>query len=369
MSRESTGDMEILVRKLNGDILLELTLPPTCCIQDIKIKISSSCLISPYVQRLSMGESPLHDSTTLEALRLQGQPAELSFVRLAFSESEGPEILHSSQYGTAAEVDTNLRRLANPNAAEGNGRTPLSYAITRQKLDIVNALCAALADISGKESNRHSPLMHAAAQGSVEIVRHLIEVGADHSRPGLFGWTPVHVAVRERKVDVLRFLCTARADCDTAEDNGCTPLHSACEMRGSHEAIDLLCSNGVNTEAVHRGCTPLQRCLFIDNRLALRYLCEFKADVDAVMSDGDTALLHACRRCSSEQVEILCAAGADRDFAGMDGKNARDIAEQSVTECSRLLSDRPYGLDKCVSIARCVDGDATDLRGPMCCIL
>lgn len=59
---------------------------------------------------------------------------------------------------------------------------------------------------------------------------------------------------------------------------------------------------------------------------AVRYLLNLGADADHKGSDGKTALMHACRNCNTEIVELLLEFGSDVFTKDKFGKNALDIA-------------------------------------------
>jgi hypothetical protein len=78
-------------------------------------------------------------------------------------------------------VDTLLKLGANPNApkAESYGATLLSFAIAKNKIEIVKLLVDAQADLNKKFRGDFTPLYKAAANGSIDIVRLLLQAGAD----------------------------------------------------------------------------------------------------------------------------------------------------------------------------------------------
>lgn len=59
---------------------------------------------------------------------------------------------------------------------------------------------------------------------------------------------------------------------------------------------------------------------------AVKYLLNMGADADHKDSDGKTALMHACRNCNTEMVELLLEFGSDVFTKDKFGKNALDIA-------------------------------------------
>ena len=76
------------------------------------------------------------------------------------------------------------------------GRTPLHYAAVDNKLDDVNALIAAGAEIDVREdSGQYTPLMFAAQNDdNIEVVKALVEAGADVNLTNRKGETPLFIA-------------------------------------------------------------------------------------------------------------------------------------------------------------------------------
>jgi uncharacterized protein len=76
------------------------------------------------------------------------------------------------------------------------GRTPLHYAAVDNKLDDVNALIAAGAEIDAREdTGQYTPLMFAAQNDdNIEVVKVLVEAGADVNLTNRKGETPLFIA-------------------------------------------------------------------------------------------------------------------------------------------------------------------------------
>jgi ankyrin repeat protein len=112
------------------------------------------------------------------------------------------------------------------------GRTPLHYAAVDNKLDDVNALIAAGAEIDAREdTGQYTPLMFAAQNDdNIEVVKALVEAGADVNLTNRKGETPLFIATAApgyhgtRGAEIIRYLLDHGADPYIAKENGSTPI-------------------------------------------------------------------------------------------------------------------------------------------------
>lgn len=112
------------------------------------------------------------------------------------------------------------------------GRTPLHYAAVDNKLDDVNALIAAGAEIDAREeTGDYTPLMFAAQNDdNIEVVRALVEAGAELNLTNRKGETPLFIATASpgyngaRGAEIIRYLLDHSADPYIAKENGSTAI-------------------------------------------------------------------------------------------------------------------------------------------------
>lgn len=78
------------------------------------------------------------------------------------------------------------------------GETPLMYAITGDKLDVVVKLLALMTaeEINIKDDNEYNATFYAAFRGNIDIMNHLIINGASLSDVSYHGTTPIDIARR-----------------------------------------------------------------------------------------------------------------------------------------------------------------------------
>lgn len=156
---------------------------------------------------------------------------------------------------------------------DGDGNTPLNYAVGYQHASVVKALLQAGADPdavcnvglaplwnavmlgddtivqhlikSGAAINITNPhglgLLHIAADGlgSRDLCRLLLEHGVDLHARDIEGTTALHIAAGDNNSDVVSFLLSEGADPLALNEHGETPADWARE-RGSDEALALL---------------------------------------------------------------------------------------------------------------------------------
>ena len=115
------------------------------------------------------------------------------------------------------------------------GRTPLWYAASMKRLDVVRYLIDAKVDINKARVNDsgnewlgrrndgktfgETPLHRAAEKGHLDIVQALVKGNADLNNHGMdfwmcFGETPLHRAAANGRLDVVKFLIDAGCDID-----------------------------------------------------------------------------------------------------------------------------------------------------------
>src|SRR6185436_4155333 len=90
------------------------------------------------------------------------------------------------------------RGLRNPISG---GLSPLQYAARDGRLDIVQSLVAAKADVNQADANGITPLIEAIEDNHVDVARFLIDHGADIQASDWYGRTPLWSAVETRNQD------------------------------------------------------------------------------------------------------------------------------------------------------------------------
>ena len=163
---------------------------------------------------------------------------------------------------------------ADPNAVLPGGETVFMTAARTGRIEVVEALYEAGADVDFREPRRgQTALMWAVAEGNLEVVELLLEVGADPNATLDSGYTPLLFAVREGGIEVTEALLRAGVDVNAATPRkavkrdrplpggrsvrpGSTPLLVAV-TNGHFELAARLLDAGADPNAAHPGYTAL----------------------------------------------------------------------------------------------------------------
>ena len=187
-------------------------------------------------------ENALHKAASIGDVDSVNHLISVHMADVNAKDDDGKTPLHDAAYwGRTAAVDALLAAGADVNAKDDDGKTPLHwaadyYAGSNDRAPVVLALIAAGADINAKTIGGETPLRMAAAQGYFSIVSALIAAGADVNAKGFRGWTPLHGAVlivSAARLSIVLALIAARANVNVKDDDGKTPLHYAAVRGGS----------------------------------------------------------------------------------------------------------------------------------------
>ena len=177
-------------------------------------------------------------------------------------------------------------------AKDVKGLTPLHYACDAGKLEIVQMLVEAGADVRVADNEGETCLNRAANDGRTETVRYLASLReADVIRQGFQNRTALHTAVSSGHVNVVEVLIDAGADIEAKNVNGRTLLHYACDA-GKLEIVQMLVEAGADVRvADNNGHTCLMLAGANGHAETVCYLVNSK-EVDVKQTDrlGNTAL-------------------------------------------------------------------------------
>jgi ankyrin repeat protein len=256
--------------------------------------------------------------------------------------------------------------------------SPLLYAARDGRLDIVQTLVAAKADVNQTDANGITPLIEAIEDNHVDVARFLIDHGADVQASDWYGRTPLWSAVetrnqdfdagtQENSIDRAPFIGLINALIDRGADlnvrtkevppfkrhflkgtgslswvdfTGQTPFLTAA-LSGDITVMRLLLAHGADPKiATFQGTTALMAAAGINWVFYQTYdegpkalleavqLCyDLGMDVNAVNSMGLTALHGAANRGSDDIIRFLVDKGAKLDVKDKEGRTPLNWAE------------------------------------------
>ncbi len=133
-------------------------------------------------------------------------------------------------------------------AADGDGMTPLHWAVYRDDAATVQSLLASGADVKAiTRVGAITPLSLASTNGDAAIIELLLKAGADVKATTSDGATPLMLAAASGSVDAVNVLLSHGADVNAKESaHGQTALmFSAAKNRAA--AVELLLKNGADS--------------------------------------------------------------------------------------------------------------------------
>jgi ankyrin repeat protein len=213
------------------------------------------------------------------------------------------------------------------NATQGDGTTPLHWAVYKLDRELVSKLIerGAQADVTNNYGS--SPLAEAVNLGDLALVRQLLDAGADVESPNGDGQTALMLASRIGALDIARLLIERGADVNAREAwRDQTALMWAVD-NNHPELAQLLIDHGADVNA---------RASW--NDWDTQITSEPRAQYRPV--GGLTPLLYAARAGCTRCVRSLLAAGADPDMPTPEGMTPLMIAiDNQRYDTARVLLD------------------------------
>src|SRR5262245_19391068 len=234
-----------------------------------------------------------------------------------------------------------LKDPAQVKSVDGDGTTPLHWAVRTDDLDTSRLLIKAGANATVANRYGVTPLSLAAVNGNAAMIELLLASGADPNTTVSHGQTVLRTAARTGNVAAVRALVDKGAKVNAREDQlGETPLMWAAaenhadvvqllidrgaEVNGRSSTIafpkDRFGLEGVLTILPHGNWTPLMYAGRDGGVDAVRVLARAGAEVNATDPDGTTPLMLAIMNSHYDTANALLESGADPnvvDKAGM----------------------------------------------------
>jgi len=120
-----------------------------------------------------------------------------------YKNSYSEELLNSVKKGELSKVRDLIKRGANVNIKDKDGKTPLHIAVENNYEDIVKVLIQNNADVNIKDNNGNTPLHIAIMNGNEFIIKELLKAKADKNIKNNEGKTPYDLAKELNYEDII----------------------------------------------------------------------------------------------------------------------------------------------------------------------
>ncbi len=271
----------------------------------------------------------------------------------AAAEAQSPlaNLIQSGNRASALEL---IENGADVNASQGDGTTPLHWAVYKVDRELVAELLERGAEVDVMNKYGSSPLAEAVKLGNLDLVRQLLDAGADVESPNGDGQTALMLAARIGSLDVAKLLVERGADVNAKEAwRGQTALMWAVD-NNFPELTQYLIDNGADVN-VRASANDWDSQITAEPRAQYRPV------------GGLTVLLYAARSGCTRCVRSLLAAGADIDKPTPEGMTPLMIAiDNTAYDTARVLLDEganPHVWDWYGRTALYVATDMSSFRG------
>lgn len=207
-------------------------------------------------------------------------------------------------------VELLIRAGARVDAANDTGVTPLYLACMNRNAPVVEKLLAAGANPNVTLLNGETVLMMCARSGTVAAVRNLLVRGAAvNAKEPLHHQTALMWAVAQRRPDVVETLIEAGADIHARSRSFPQVVTAEETQRAGREELNYTLLRG--------GSTPLLFAARVGDTDSARLLIDAGADVNDSLPDGTSALTLAAHSGQGATAMLLLERGANPDAAAI----------------------------------------------------
>lgn len=265
----------------------------------------------------------------------------------------------AAQYGRADVLVYFLSTGINQNMLDGNGKSPLYWALKNKQdraaevliaskrfninyqspwgmaalhegargghLDVVQALVEKGANLNIKDVDERTPLYWASERGHPEVVVFLLEQGADPTIMDADRRTILHRAARYGHTAVVKILLSkTKLDVHSKDPLDYTPFCWAVRNGHVETAATLLAAKADINDLTTGGKRIFEYVVKAGNRSMVQLLAHNGFNVDEEDEEGKTALHHAAENGDKEMASLLVTLGADASKKDRSGKTPLD---------------------------------------------
>lgn len=301
------------------------------------------------------------------AVMQENHPAMLMLLENRAGFGMNPALREALKKGSLEFAKDLLRFGADPNLRI-DGKPALAHAISTNNGAAISLLLKYGADPNKKDTSGESALMLALAKADDPLAIRLLDAGGDPNLVGGDGQPPLLRLIGTDRLEMMTTLLDRGADAAYCDEKGTTLLGYGL-MSGNFALAEALIEKGVNPDAPCRGEeSPIEiaftdknltlaefllkrdaaahpvlfhRAIEADSREIIDLYLDYGADVDALDSDGDTALSKCVRNGQIEMAEHLIQRGANVLTPGKEGQEPLLIAVAvKNAEMAKMLIDQ-----------------------------
>ena len=205
------------------------------------------------------------NTKTIMDLRIAVEHIYKELITSMYKELDFSPLHVAARFGQLTLFNDILQKVENKFPTDGQGRTTLHHAASKDHLQIYESIVTINGNISPYLINvnikfcpKPTPLHSAAANNSLKVCRFIVENNPDYNTwaSTTNGNTPLHTAAWRGHIEVYKIIMGKVKDRNPRDKFGKTPLHWAA-MRGHFEMCKLILEN-VNDKspADNYGKTP-----------------------------------------------------------------------------------------------------------------
>jgi len=248
---------------------------------------------------------------------------------VGLGDNENSNALHVAAIGgNTAVIDLLLAKGMDVNSTDVNGMNAALFAAGRNRWDIVGYLASKGAKLDARTSGGTNLVHFAARRGNLEALKQLVAGGAVlNCGPDQWGATPLGGASQRGDAAVVTYLLENGADPNEASDSGENPLAMAAGM-GKRDVVRILLDKGADAKFSHNGFSALTANFWHPDIEIAKMLLAAGAEV-TIVSDNGWTILHRFAQTPNMSVEyarLLVDAGADVNAKNADGQTPVMIA-------------------------------------------
>ncbi|KAK7871421.1 hypothetical protein R5R35_006121 [Gryllus longicercus] len=213
-------------------------------------------------------------------------------------------IMIAAMNGQTCTVQILLKYGASVSKKDIFNRQPIHYALCSRNIEIPELLLKRRADPNARDQNGKTPLLM-AARADTQLTELLLEHGADVNAKDDDQWTALHHAIQKRHHQNMKLLLDRKADPNAVVEGGYTPLMTAA-VYGDAQSTEILLEHGADvTQRDGSHMTALHYAVECQHHQIVMLLLESKADLNAVNKWDETPLMMAARAGDEQSTKLL----------------------------------------------------------------